>query len=133
MFEVFSQIGRAGGFTQSFTESLARLISLCLRSDIPVAEIIDQLEGIRSPEIAFEHGEKILSIPDAMAKAMKWHKEGRKITEQAQLPTDGENKVNSSVKELVSKGRNPACPECGSMLTLTEGCRTCPNCGYSQC
>lgn len=132
MFEVFSQIGRAGGFTQSFTESLARLISLCLRSGIPTEEIIEQLEGIRSPEIAFEQGEKILSIPDAMAKAMKWHKEGRKITEQAQLPTDGQE-MNSAVKEMVSKGMNPACPECGSMLTLTEGCRTCPNCGYSQC
>ncbi|MEF8873257.1 MAG: vitamin B12-dependent ribonucleotide reductase [Candidatus Thermoplasmatota archaeon] len=132
MFEVFSQIGRAGGFTQSFTESLARLISLCLRSGIPIDEIIEQLEGIRSPEIAFEQGEKILSIPDAMAKALKWHKEGRKITEQAQLPTDGEE-LDSAVKEMVSKGMNPACPECGSMLTLTEGCRTCPNCGYSQC
>ncbi|MFW5906783.1 MAG: LAGLIDADG family homing endonuclease [Candidatus Natronoplasma sp.] len=132
MFEVFSQIGRAGGFTQSFTESLARLISLCLRSGIPVEEIIDQMEGIRSPEIAFEQGEKILSIPDAMAKALKWHKGGRKITEQAQLPTDEET-ANSAIKEMVSKGMNPACPECGSMLTLTEGCRTCPNCGYSQC
>jgi len=132
MFEVFSQIGRAGGFTQSFTESLARLISLCLRSGIPVEEIVEQLEGIRSPEVAFEHGQKILSIPDAMAKALKWHREGKKITEQVQLPTD-EQESNNAVKEMVSKGMNPACPECGSMLTLSEGCRTCPNCGYSQC
>ncbi|MBS3816118.1 MAG: ribonucleoside reductase class II [Candidatus Thermoplasmatota archaeon] len=132
LFEVFSQIGRAGGFTQSFTESLARMISLCLRSGIPLEEIIEQLEGIRSPEIAYEEGEKILSIPDAMAKALKWHKKGRKTAEQKQLPTD-ENEGASSVKEMVSKGMNPACPDCGAMLTLTEGCRTCPNCGYSQC
>ncbi len=132
LFEVFSQIGRAGGFTQSFTESLARLISLCLRSGIPPEEIIEQLEGIRSPEVAFEQGEKILSIPDAMAKALKWHREGKKLTEQTQLPTD-EGQSESSVKEMVAKGLNPACPECGAMLTLTEGCRTCPNCGYSQC
>lgn len=132
LFEVFSQIGRAGGFTQSFTESLARLISLCLRSGIPPEEIIDQLEGIRSPEVAFEEGEKILSIPDAMAKALKWHKKGKKRTEQAQLPTE-EDEARSSVKEMVSKGINPACPDCGAMLTLSEGCVTCPNCGYSQC
>ncbi len=132
LFEVFSQIGRAGGFTQSFTESLARLISLCLRSGIPPGEIIDQLEGIRSPEIAFEEGEKILSIPDAMAKALKWHKEGKKRTEQAQLPTD-EGESKSSVEKMVSQGINPACPDCGAMLTLSEGCVTCPNCGYSQC
>ncbi|MBS3781088.1 MAG: ribonucleoside reductase class II [Candidatus Thermoplasmatota archaeon] len=132
LFEVFSQIGRAGGFTQSFTESLARLISLCLRSGIPPEEIIDQLEGIRSPEIAFEEGEKILSIPDAMAKALKWHREGKKRTEQAQLPTE-ESGSKSSVEEMVSQGINPACPDCGAMLTLSEGCVTCPNCGYSQC
>ncbi len=132
LFEVFSQIGRAGGFTQSFTESLARLISLCLRSGIPPEEIIDQLEGIRSPEIAFEEGEKILSIPDAMAKAIKWHKEGKKRTEQAQLPTEKESD-KSAVEQMVSKGINPACPDCGAMLTLSEGCVTCPNCGYSQC
>ncbi|MEF8835540.1 MAG: vitamin B12-dependent ribonucleotide reductase [Candidatus Thermoplasmatota archaeon] len=132
LFEVFSQIGRAGGFTQSFTESLARLISLCLRSGIPPEEIIEQLEGIRSPEVAFEEGEKILSIPDAMAKALKWHKEGKKRTAQAQLPTE-EKDNESSVEKMVSQGINPACPDCGSMLTLSEGCVTCPNCGYSQC
>ncbi|MFW6040680.1 MAG: vitamin B12-dependent ribonucleotide reductase [Thermoplasmatota archaeon] len=137
LFEVFAQIGRAGGFTQSFTESLARLISLCLRSGIPSEEIINQLEGIRSPEIAFEQGVKILSIPDAMAKALNWHIEGKPRGEQVRLPTDEKRKdvieQGSSVKEIVRQGLNPACPECGAMLTLMEGCRTCPNCGYSQC
>lgn len=132
LFEVFARIGRSGGFTQSFTESLARLVSLCLRSDIPVEEVIDQLEGIRGPQITFEQGEKILSIPDALAKALSWHIEGKPKGEQARLPTD-ESEEDSSIKEIVQKGLNPACPDCGSMLTLTEGCRTCPNCGYSQC
>ncbi len=134
LFEVFAQIGRAGGFTQSFTESLARLISLQLRSGIDVQDIINQLEGIRSPEIAFDQGQKILSIPDAMAKALKWHLEGRPRGEQATLPTEGEETPETSAaRELVSKGLNPACPECGAMLTIQEGCRKCPNCGYSQC
>ncbi|MFP4051548.1 MAG: LAGLIDADG family homing endonuclease, partial [Thermoplasmata archaeon] len=135
LFEVFAQIGRAGGFTQSFTESLARLISLGLRSGIEVNDIINQLEGIRSPEIAFDQGTKILSIPDAMAKALKWHLQGRPRGEQATLPTDEAEKVEngSAARELVSKGLNPACPECGAMLTIQEGCRKCPNCGYSQC
>ncbi|HEX9566295.1 MAG TPA: ribonucleotide reductase N-terminal alpha domain-containing protein, partial [Thermoplasmata archaeon] len=52
LFEVFAQIGRGGGYTASFTEGIARLVSLCLRSGVPVDEIIDQLEGIRSPRIA---------------------------------------------------------------------------------
>ncbi|MFQ5553489.1 MAG: adenosylcobalamin-dependent ribonucleoside-diphosphate reductase, partial [Thermoplasmata archaeon] len=49
LFEVFAQIGRGGGYTASFTEAVARLISLCLRSGIPADEVVDQLEGIRSP------------------------------------------------------------------------------------
>src|SRR2546422_310364 len=57
LFEVFAQIGRGGGYTASFTEGIARLVSLCLRSGVPVDEIIDQLEGIRSPRIAIDHGE----------------------------------------------------------------------------
>ncbi len=133
LFEVFSQIGRSGGFTQSFTESLARLISLALRSGIPPEEIIAQLKGIRSPEIEFAHGEKILSIPDAMAKALEWHLKGKPSGEQATLPTEEEKAPDSAVKKIVSQGLNPTCPECGAMLTLSEGCRKCPNCGYSEC
>src|SRR5947208_1622243 len=73
LFEVFAQIGRGGGYTASFTEGIARLASLCLRSGVPVDEIIDQLEGIRSPRIAVDHGERVYSIPDAIAKAIKRH------------------------------------------------------------
>lgn len=131
LFEVFAQIGRSGGFTQSFTESLARLISLCLRSGMPTEEIITQLEGIRSPEVTFLHGEKILSIPDAMAKAMRWHIQGKPKAEQVRLPTDTE--PENDIKKIVDSGLNPACPDCGSMMYLSEGCCKCPNCGYSQC
>lgn len=130
LFEVFAQIGRSGGFTQSFTESLARLISLCLRSGIPPEEVISQLEGIRSPEVTFINGEKIVSIPDAMAKAMKWHIFGKPKAEQARLPTE---EHDNDVMKIVDKGWNPSCPDCGSMMYLSEGCCKCPSCGYSQC
>ncbi len=133
LFEIFAQIGRSGGYTQSFTESLARLVSLCLRSGIPVEEIISQLEGIRSPDTIFAYGEKIFSIPDALAKALRWHLEGKPRGEQARLPTSEEKERTNDVQRIVKQGLNPACPDCGSMLTLSEGCRTCPNCGYSQC
>src|SRR5947207_5016826 len=42
LFEIFAQIGRGGGYTASFTAGIARLVSLCLRSGVPVDEIIDQ-------------------------------------------------------------------------------------------
>ncbi|HEV8359069.1 MAG TPA: vitamin B12-dependent ribonucleotide reductase, partial [Candidatus Thermoplasmatota archaeon] len=46
LFEVFAQIGHGGGYTASFTEAVARLTSLCLRSGIPVEEIVEQMQGI---------------------------------------------------------------------------------------
>lgn len=70
LVEVFAQIGKSGGFMNSFTESVSRLISVGLRSGIPPEDIIDHLEDIRSPKIAWDDGDKIQSIPDAISTAM---------------------------------------------------------------
>lgn len=157
VFEVFARIGKSGGYTQSFTESLARLVSLSLRSGIEPREIIDQLEGIRSPKVAWDKGNQIHSIPDAIATALRRHldedygaselkalQNGRDSSDSletvamsATTEEDGAE-VDSSHKQatsmLVSAGENPECAECGSMsLNLSEGCKTCESCGWSEC
>ena len=143
LFEIFAQSGRGGGYTASFTEAVARLVSLCLRSGIPVDEIIDQLEGIRSPRIAYDHGEHILSIPDAIAKALKRHigaqaagvqKPVEAFEELGGIETDVEaDKEVRDDREIVRAGLNPECPECGRVLVFEEGCVRCHSCGYSEC
>ncbi len=144
LFEVFAQIGRGGGYTASFTEGIARLVSLCLRSGVPVDEIIDQLEGIRSPRIAVDHGERVYSIPDAVARAMKRHIGMQKTGVQPPVETFDElggavetdvelEKEARDVEEMLKKGLNPECPECGKQLTYEEGCVKCLSCGYSEC
>jgi ribonucleoside-diphosphate reductase alpha chain len=147
VFEVFAQIGRGGGYTASFTEGLARLVSLCLRSGVPIDEIIDQLEGIRSPRIALDHGERIYSIPDAIAKAIKRHIGAQKAGVQPPVEsfddlggaaevveTDVElEKETRDVEAMIRKGLNPECPECGKQLIYEEGCVKCRACGYSEC
>lgn len=144
LFEVFAQIGRGGGYTASFTEGIARLVSLCLRSGVPVDEITDQLEGIRSPRIALDHGERIYSIPDAIAKAIKrhigMHKAGIQPPVESfdelggAVETDVElEKEARDVEAMVRKGLNPECPECGKQLVYEEGCVKCRACGYSEC
>ena len=45
-FEVFGSIGKAGSFTSGVTEAVCRLVSLHLRRGTPVAEIVDQCQGI---------------------------------------------------------------------------------------
>ncbi len=144
LFEVFAQIGRGGGYTASFTEAVARLISLCLRTGIPVDEIIDQLEGIRSPRLSWDHQEKIYSVPDALAKALKRHLSGYSQEtlqprvesfeeEGGQFDDELEKEYRDDTDALVRQGLNPECPECGSSLIFEENCTKCRNCGFSEC
>jgi len=75
-FELFANIGHSGGFTNSFTESLAKVISTALRSGVDPAEIVDELQGTRSPKVAWDKGEQIQSIPDAIGTAMRRYLDG---------------------------------------------------------
>ncbi|MFO7794337.1 MAG: adenosylcobalamin-dependent ribonucleoside-diphosphate reductase [Candidatus Nanohaloarchaea archaeon] len=143
-FEVFAQIGKAGGYTQSFTEGLGRTISLALRSGASGEDVINQLDDIRSPQISWDGGKQIHSVPDAVAEAMKRHlgmESGsqQKVDEfdqgQVQAKTETEEFADSTgdVASIISGGDNPECPDCGGMLELQEGCKKCPSCGWSKC
>jgi ribonucleoside-diphosphate reductase alpha chain len=72
-FEVFAQMGKAGGFFSAQTEAITRLISLALRSNVAIEEIIDQLKGIRGPDVSFSQEGMVFSLPDAVAKVLEKH------------------------------------------------------------
>jgi len=155
-FEVFSQLGKAGGFFAAQTEAICRMISLALRSGINLQDVIDQIKGIRGPDPVFHNGERILSLPDAVANVLENHlKRGQKEL-QLDLPKPSETAVpkpasipvfQSVTKEIhtngttivaqkasiADSGHAPACPECGAMLAMAEGCMKCLDCGYSKC
>ncbi len=120
-FEVFGNMGKAGGCVASQTEALARLISLALRSGIGAEHIVKQLKGISCHMPAWESGGgKILSCADAFAKAI----ERTILSDETQLSIDFTEE---------SFGHAGACPECGGRLYHESGCLTCHDCGYSQC
>ncbi len=109
-FEVFAQMGKAGGFFSAQTEAITRLISLSLRSNIAIEEIIEQLKGIRGPEVSFSGGEIVFSLPDAIAKVLERHI--KRHDKQLSLnlpavptPTKAENAVGvkSETKVLVEE------------------------------
>lgn len=148
LFEVFTQMGKSGGFTRSFTEAISRLISLSLRSGISSDQIIRQLSGIRSPKIMWDNGDKVLSIPDGIAKAMNRYVKGEASSVQSQVTNFSEesteeddeeesesesSNVGTDIEKLLSDGKSPECPECGNFLTYSEGCIKCEACGYSEC
>lgn len=112
-FEVFSQLGKAGGCAASQLEAISRLISLALRSGVDVGSLIKQLSGIRCPNPSWDEGLQILSCADAISKAL----------------TMADNKK----PEVSEKGIAGVCPDCGYTLRAIEGCLTCENCGFSKC
>ncbi|MBI5867888.1 MAG: vitamin B12-dependent ribonucleotide reductase [candidate division Zixibacteria bacterium] len=114
-FEVFASIGKSGYSTMADTEAICRLISLGLRSRIPVAQIVKQLQGIGGSQPIFERRGVVFSIPDAIAKVMNDHfGNGNKLTKAPDISKEH-------------------CPDCGGMLEFEEGCVLCRGCGYSQC
>ncbi len=50
-FEVFMSLGKAGGALMADVEAIGRLVSLALRSGIPMKEIHRQLRGISSDRV----------------------------------------------------------------------------------
>ncbi len=158
-FELFANIGNSGGFTASFTEALAKTISTALRSGVDPEEIASELSGIRSPKVAWDKGEQIQSIPDAIGTAMRRYLDGdvekaypqqRNLDEIAEEETaraaeapepesDGgvvepEAAREDATQSLIDAGESPECPSCGSMsLYYSEGCKTCESCGWSEC
>ena len=149
-FELFANIGNSGGFTASFTEALAKTISTALRSGVDPREIATELQGIRSPKVAWDKGEQINSIPDAIGTAMRRYLDGdiakaypqqQNLTEIDAAPEpDGGAVVappapeTGAVDALLAAGESPECPDCGSMtLYYSEGCKTCESCGWSEC
>jgi ribonucleoside-diphosphate reductase alpha chain len=153
-FEVFTTLGKAGGAAMADAEAISRLISLSLRSGIPLRTICQQLRGISCDRAVGFGAKKILSMPDAVALAIEEYladKEGQQQvlpltdpkvgskgnggTQSAEPPAIGQAVFDDPSKHF---GRDikafiETCPDCGFSLQFAEGCMKCTACGYSEC
>jgi ribonucleoside-diphosphate reductase alpha chain len=75
LFEIFSTMGKAGGCARAQLEGLSRLVSLALRYNIPVKEIIDELNDISCPSLLESNGVLKKSCPDAISHILEPFKE----------------------------------------------------------
>jgi ribonucleoside-diphosphate reductase alpha chain len=140
-FEVFTQMGKAGGCAASQLEAVGRLISLALRGGVDIKVVIEQLKGIRCPSPSWANGKKIFSCADAIARVLEKRASDQremvkaKIEVPAQVTATEEVKL---IKESVLAGSDlnnivGVCPDCGFALRHQEGCLVCDACGYSKC
>ncbi|HXF95554.1 MAG TPA: vitamin B12-dependent ribonucleotide reductase [Gemmatimonadales bacterium] len=142
-FEVFISLGKAGGALMADVEAIGRLISLALRSGVPIKEVYRQLRGISSDRAVGLGPNKVMSVPDAIGIAIeKWMQEKQGIQQDllafpptpAPVPRevtvgqDGAAALRGPDQDFIG-----ACPDCGSQLAFIEGCAKCHVCGYSEC
>jgi ribonucleoside-diphosphate reductase alpha chain len=148
-FEVFISLGKAGAPLMADVEAIGRLISLGLRSGIPMAAIHRQLRGISSDKVIGLGVNKVMSVPDAIAIAIeKWMQEKHEGVQQELLAPPGSREARTSRPVPSSPGADGtqaardeahaphllgACPDCGSQLEFAEGCVKCHVCGFSEC
>jgi ribonucleoside-diphosphate reductase alpha chain len=149
-FEVFMSLGKAGGAIMADVEAMGRLISLALRSGIPLKEVHRQIRGISSDRAIGLGPNKVLSVPDAVGIAIeRWMQEKQGIQQELlagatppagmpiptvaqvqEVATQGAEQLQPSHQQPVLTG---ACPDCGSQLEFAEGCMKCHVCGFSEC
>lgn len=115
-FEVFATIGKSGRSITAKAEAIGRLVSLALRSGVPVRDIVVQLKGIGGEHPVFQKKGLLLSIPDAIS----WVLENRYL--QGSVPVNAGNGLERQ-----------HCPDCDEELVFQEGCHMCPSCGYTRC
>jgi ribonucleoside-diphosphate reductase alpha chain len=142
-FEVFTQMGKAGGCAASQLEAVGRLVSLSLRGGIDTKVIVEQLKGIRCPSPSWDKGKKIFSCADAIARVLE-----KRIIDQVEIvklepvEAEAEDDLESQPKtastvavatKKKSKSVVGVCVECGFALRHQEGCLVCDACGYSKC
>jgi len=157
-FEVFINLGKAGGSAMADAEAVGRLISLALRSGIPLPEIHRQLRGISSDRAVGLGPSKVLSVPDAIGLALEdWMRMKQGVQQELLTSSASTPAVSPSaaLKPEAVKVRSSAggleqvaffdgvgnsgeafigtCPDCGSQLEFAEGCVKCHVCGFSEC
>jgi ribonucleoside-diphosphate reductase alpha chain len=140
-FEVFCTLGKAGGAANADAEAVGRLMSLSLRSGIPIAQVRDQLRGISCDRAVGLGPAKVLSVPDAVGQAIERYlleKEGVQetlpLTVSATTGAAGVEAQSQSFHEGQKESFLGTCPECGAgHLAYEEGCMKCHVCGYSEC
>ncbi len=144
-FEVFSNLGKAGGCDSAQLEAISRLASLALRSGLDPEQIVAQLKGITCCKV-WDAGIPVRSVPDAVALVLSRHSDASQATAPGHVQASDETTAQLG---LFPSSREPEdgrgydyegpiptgarCPECSGHLIHQEGCLTCPDCGYNKC
>ncbi len=140
-FEVFINVAKAGSETAAMAEAIGRLISLVLRLPSPMEpverleEVMSQLRGIGGGRpLGFGHN-RVLSLPDGVARALQSYlKEVEEEEDEEEDEAEAAPAFQADAVQPVLFPTGDLCPVCGQpTMVYTEGCRRCYSCGHSEC
>ena len=136
-FELFGNLGKAGGCDSAQLEAISRLVSVALRSRIDPRVVIEHLRGITCCP-AWDEGTLVRSGPDAVALALERHVGG----DEDVAPNYSSNGVQmkmlgDSTPRSNGNGNGyhaiQKCPDCNGPVVFQEGCIKCVSCGWNKC
>ena len=137
--EVFINIGKSGYEDKSYCEALGKLISLYLQHDGDPNMVVQKLKGIQGNNVSWDNGMKLLSVPDAIAKAIEamiGKSQQMTLADAKPEPLKAEQHRNArqaSDSDYKTIGIS-TCPKCHEESLVNEnGCIYCKECGYSKC
>ena len=132
-FELFGNLGKAGGCDSAQLEAISRLVSLALRSGIDPKIVIAQLRGITCCP-AWDEGTLVRSSPDAVALALERHSGQESPASEHQEGNGVQMKLMANAGTN-GNGFHPArkCPDCNTPVIFQEGCLMCVSCGWNKC
>ncbi|MFW6380909.1 MAG: TSCPD domain-containing protein [Bacillota bacterium] len=144
--EVFTTTGKGGG-CHAQSEAISRLVSLALRSGVPIQEITKQLKGIRCEAAMIRKDVPNLSCPDAIGRAIEKFvdktEDGQDLLNHIHFDPEardnedkyqpGKGVITPDNPHLSTFNNGAICPECGHELEHEGGCVVCRNCGWSKC
>jgi len=136
-YEIFFNVGKAGGDILAVAEGLGRLISLALRTTpaklslSKLKMIVEQISGIGGSSSVGFGVKKVRSLPDAIAKVIEDYLKEKQGENPTEIILSEEQQSIFSLP--IENNHGNICPECGNAtLVYEEGCEKCP-CGYSKC
>jgi ribonucleoside-diphosphate reductase alpha chain len=148
-FEMFGRLGKGGTDAEAAAEAIGRMASMVLRLHSPVSRlerlsmIAGQLERIGGSRSVGFGGDRVRSIPDAFAVAIRKYMTDRDAKRALEASPEGSpghpplagDLALGSPPEITPPGAGgDLCPRClQATLVTTGGCITCASCGFKEC
>ncbi len=143
--EVFAQLGKGGDVANSDLEAICRVVSLYLRVNGSLDDVLNQLSGIGSSLSIPTKDGRVTSLADGLAGAIRKYRMAKEMAGLESLllckvDLSGLSKgmktlglVDNANTTTASGAFKVKCPDCAEELSFEEGCIVCHACGYSKC